>query len=134
MATLSDPTFEIDLLTGMPGMANVSATVTVGLEPVETFLTSVGLSFQLSSEIRGEDGGLNGTDENLFYFPSQNITSGGTYTFEATVTLGTLNEDRGLFNEGDEVYNRFGLESRGSTLFSSFNTQLSSPIIEGRFD
>jgi hypothetical protein len=131
MATLSNPTFEIDLLTGMPDMATVIATVNVELEPLDTFLIAGGLGLELRSELRGEDGGLNGTDENLYYFPSQNITSGGTYTFEATVSLGTLNEDRGLFNGGDEVYNSFNLVST-SNIFP-LNTQLSSPVIEGSF-
>ena len=128
MATLSNPTFEIDLLTGMPGEAIVTATVNVELEPLDTFLIAGGLGLELRSELRGEDGGLNGTDENLFYFPSQNITSAGTYTFEATVSLGTLDED---WVGGDEVYNSFRLVSTNNIF--PLNTQLSSPIIEGSF-
>lgn len=131
MASLSNPTLEIDLLTGTPGTANVIATVNVELSQFDTFLIFGGLGLQLGSELRGEDGGLNGGDDGLFSFPTQNITNGGTYTFEATVSLGTLNEDRGLFNTGDEIYNNFTLVST-SEIFP-LNTSLSSPIIEGSF-
>jgi hypothetical protein len=131
MANLSNPTLEIDLITGLPDQAIVTATVNVELEPFDTFLIAGGLDLELRSELKGEDGGLNGTDEGLYLFPTQNITTGGTYTFQAIVSLGTLNEDRGLFNGGDEVYNNFSLVST-SNLFP-LNTQLSSPIIEGSF-
>jgi hypothetical protein len=133
MATLSNPTFEIDLLTGMPGEAIVTATVNVELEPLETFLVGAGLGLELRSELRGEDRGfLNERDDRLFFFPTQNITNGGTYTFEATVSRGILNEDNSSFlDRTDEVYNNFSLVST-SNIFP-LNTSINSPIIQGQF-
>lgn len=131
MATLSNPTLSIDLLTGSD--PNVTATVDVAFTQLETGLISLGLNlnFQLAAKLRGEDGGLNGRDNDLFLFPTQNITIGGTYTFQSIVSYGTLDEDNGLFNERDEIYANFNLFST-EQIFSQ-NVSLSSPIIEGNF-
>jgi hypothetical protein len=131
MATLSNPTFEIDLLTGMPGDAVVTGTVYVDLEPLDTFLIGGGLSLELQASIWGEDGGLNGTDEQLFLFPSQNITAEGTYTFTTTVSRGILNEDSSIFDQTDEVYSHFNLVSKNNIF--PLNTSTSSPFIDGKF-
>ncbi|MBW4456981.1 MAG: hypothetical protein KME55_32340 [Nostoc indistinguendum CM1-VF10] len=129
MATLSNPTLSIDLLTGSE--PNVSVTVNVELTPFETFLLGNGLGLQLASKLVGDDGGLNGRDNDLFFFPTQNITSAGIYTFQSTVTRGTLNEDSGLFNGGDEIFANISLTS--TERIFPVNTSISSPTITGEF-
>ena len=133
MANLSSPTFQVDILTGMPNDYQVTGTVNVELSPFETFLVNAGLPLHLQSNIWGEDGGFfgGGGDDFLFSFTTQNITAPGTYSFSAIVPRGVLNEDDSLFNRGDEVYSKFSLVS-GTNLFP-VNIETNSPIITGRF-
>ncbi|WP_100902385.1 hypothetical protein [Nostoc flagelliforme] len=126
MASLSNPALQIDLLTGTSN-ANVTATVRVTLDQLDTFLLSGGLTLQLSSKLVGDDSGLTGADDDLFFFPSQNITNTGIYTFQSTVSLGTLDEDNG----GDEVFANFNLKSLNNIF--PLNTSVNSPNIEGSF-
>ena len=131
MANLSNPTFQIDILTGMPNDYLVRGIVNVELTPFETFLVNAGLPLYLESNIWGEDAGLNGTDDHLFLFPTQTITAPGTHTFEAIIPRGVLNEDSSIFDNTDEVYNRFSMVS-GTNLFP-LNVAINSPEIVGRF-
>jgi len=130
MATLSNPTFQVDILTGSPNV-KVTGTVNVVLDQFETFLVNAGLSLKLESELWGNDGGFNGADDYLFTLPSQNITKPGTYTFTATIAKGILNEDDSLFDKKDEVYNKFRMVS-GTNLFP-VNVVAKSPDIQGYF-
>jgi hypothetical protein len=132
MANLSNPTFQIDILTGMPNDYRVTGSVKVELSPFETFLVNAGLPLKLQSTLWGDDGGFNGADDNLFSFSTQNITAPGTYTFSAIVRRGVLNEDDSLFDKRDEVYNRFSLVS-GSNLFPINVSPINSPTITGTF-
>lgn len=127
MASLSNPALQIDLLTGTSN-ANVTATVSVTLDPFDTFLVNGGLTLQLASKLVGDDSGLNGGDNDLFFFPSQNITNTGIYTFQSTVSLGTLDEDS---IGRDEVFANFNLQSLNNTF--PLNTSVSSANIEGSF-
>lgn len=127
MASLSNPALQIDLLTGTSN-ANVTATVSVTLDPIDTFLVNGGLTLQLASKLVGDDSGLNGGDNDLFFFPSQNITNTGIYTFQSTVSLGTLDEDS---IGRDEVFANFNLQSLNNTF--PLNTSVSSANIEGSF-
>lgn len=131
MATLSNPTFEVDILTGMPNSYVVKGTVNVELTPFETFLVNAGLPLQLKSDLWGNDGGLNGKDDLLFSLAPQSITTPGTYSFNTTVPRGVLNEDNSLFDKRDEVYTRFNLVS-GSNLFP-VNIVARSSDIQGYF-
>lgn len=131
MATLSNPTFEIDILTGLPNDYQVRGTVNVELTPFETFLVNAGLPLNLQSNLWGDDGGLNGRDDHLFSFTTQSITAPGTYSFSAIVPRGVLNEDSSFFDNRDEVYNRFSMIS-GSNLFP-LDVATNSPTITGRF-
>jgi hypothetical protein len=130
MATLSNPTFQVDILTGSPNVT-VTGTVNVVLDQFETFLINAGLPLRLESELWGNDGGLNGADDYLFTLPSQNITKAGTYTFSATIPKGILNEDNSWFDQRDEVYNKFRMVS-GSNVFP-VNVVAKSPDIHGYF-
>jgi hypothetical protein len=130
MATLSNPTFQVDILTGSPNV-KVTGTVNVVLDQFETFLVNSGLPLRLESQLWGEDGGFNGADDLLFSFSSQNITKAGSYTFSATIPKGVLNEDNSLFDRRDEVYNKFRMVS-GSNLFP-LNVTANSPTIYGYF-
>lgn len=156
MATLSSPTFQIDILTGMPNDYRVRGTVNVELTPFDMSLINMGLPLQLQSNLWGDDessearsgndppiggwgyissmtGGEDGKDDLLFSFTTQSITAPGTYTFEATVPRKVLNEDASLWagNNRDEVYNKFSLVS-GSNLFP-LNIATNSPLIVGLF-
>lgn len=127
MASLSNPALQIDLLTGTSN-ANVTATVSVTLDPIDTFLVNGGLTLQLASKLVGDDSGFNGGDNDLFFFPSQNITNTGIYTFQSTVSLGTLDEDS---IGRDEVFANFNLQSLNNIF--PLNTSVNSANIEGSF-
>ena len=130
MATLSDPKLSIDLLTGSE--PNVTVTVTVGLTPFESFFLSNGLSLQLVSKLVGDDRGISGgRDDDLFFFPTQNVTRAGIYTFQSIVSSGTLNEDNSIFNRGDEIFANFNL--RSTEQIFPLNVSINSPTIEGSF-
>jgi len=141
MASLSNPTFEIDILTGMPNDYRVRGTVNVELSPFEMFLVNSGLPLQLQSNLWGNDsafydGDASKPDHQLFSFTSQNITAPGSYTFDAIVPRGVLDEDRlRIFFTNiplrDEVYNKFSLVS-GTNLFP-LNISTNSPTITGLF-
>ena len=128
MATLCNPTLSIDLFTNLE--PNVSITVDVRLTSFETFLIENEVGFQLRAKLIGDDGGFNGGDNDLFLFPTQNITSAGTYTFQSTFSYSTLNEDSGLFNKGDEIFANFRFTSTEEIF--PFNVSISSPTIEVR--
>ncbi|MBW4427176.1 MAG: hypothetical protein KME50_22735 [Nostoc desertorum CM1-VF14] len=128
MATLCNPTLSIDLFTNSE--PNVSVTVDVRLTSFETFLIENEVGFQLRAKLVRDDGGFNGGDNNLFLFPTQNITSTGTYTFQSTVSYSTLNEDSGLFNSSDEIFANFSLTSTEQIF--PLNVSISSPTIEVR--
>jgi hypothetical protein len=133
MATLSNPTFQVDILTGMPNDYRVRGTVNLELTQFETFLINAGLPLRLESNIWSEDAGeIERTDDLLFSFSSQSITAPGTYQFEAIIPRGILNEDSSLFDNSDEIYNRFSLVS-GTNLFQINVAPINSPIITGRF-
>lgn len=131
MASLSNPNFQVDILTGLPHDYRITGTVNVELTQFETFLVNAGLPLQLQSHVWGEDGGFNGIDELLFSFPTQNINAPGTYKFEAIVPRHILNEDRSIFDNIDEISNRFKMVS-GSNLFP-VNVEINAPDIIGRF-
>ena len=126
MATLCNPTLSIDLFTNSE--PNVSVTVDVKLTSFETFLIENEVGFQLRAKLVRDDGGCNGGDNDLFLFPTQNIISAGTCTFQSTVSYSTLNEDNGLFNKGDEIFANFSLTSTEEIF--PLNVSISSPTIE----
>jgi hypothetical protein len=128
MAILSNPTLSIDIFTNSE--PRVSVTVDVRLTSFETFLIENEVGFQLRAKLVREDGGLNPRDNDLFLFPTQNITSTGTYTFQSMVSYSTLNEDSDLFNKGDEIFANFSLTSTEQMF--PLNVSISSPSIEGR--
>jgi len=131
MANLSGAALQIDILTGMPDHYRVTATVNVELDPFDRFLINGGLPLNLYSNLWGEDSGSN-RDDDLFGFPTQTITTSGTHTFSAIVHRGVLDEDHSrLFNERDEVYNRFHLLS-GSNSFP-LSVAVNTPTIWGSF-
>jgi hypothetical protein len=131
MATLSNPNFQVDILTGISTVV-VTGTVDVELTPFETFLVNAGLPLQLHSDLWGNDGGNGIDDDHLFPFTAQSITAPGTYTFRATIPSGYLNEDSSWNDDRDEVYNIFRMVS-GSNLFPIGNIVARSPEIRGYF-
>ncbi|MBD2730209.1 hypothetical protein H6G96_28795 [Nostoc sp. FACHB-892] len=128
MATLSNPTLSIDLFTNSE--PDVSVTVDVRLTSFETFLIENEVGFQLRAKLVRDNGGFNGGDNNLFLFPTQNITSTGTYTFQSTESLSTLKEDSGLLNSSDEIFANFSLTS--TERIFPLNVSINSPTIEVR--
>jgi len=142
MATLSNPTFQVDVLTGMPYDYHVSGTVNVELSPFEIFLIQMGLPLQLQSNIWADDtspvalaegpspSDYGNSDDFLFSYTTQNITAPGTYAFNAIVPRWRLDEDNSWAGERDEAYNRFSLVS-GSNLFPINNIVINSPTVTG---
>lgn len=130
MASLSNPTFQVDILTGSPNV-RVTGTVNVVLSQFETFLVQSGLPLQLQSQLWGDDSGFNGADDYLYTLPSQNIAGAGIYKFSATIPKGTLNEDKSFFDNKDEVYSRFRMVS-GTNIFP-IDVVAKSPNIQGYF-
>jgi hypothetical protein len=128
MATLCNPTLSIDLFTNSE--PNVSVTVDVRLTSFENFLIENEVGFQLRVKLVRDDGGFNAGDNDLLLFPTQNITSAGTYTFQSTESLSTLNKDSGLFNSSDEIFASFSLTSTEQIF--PLNVSISSPTIEVR--
>ncbi|BAZ30441.1 hypothetical protein NIES4074_29010 [Cylindrospermum sp. NIES-4074] len=126
MATLSNPALSIKLIAGSSN-ANVVATVNVALSPLEIFLLGNGLSLQLKSKLVGDDDGFTGKDDDLFFFPTQKVTNGGTFTFQATVSRGTLDEDYG----NDEVFANFTLQSTEAVF--PLVKSIKSNVISGNF-
>lgn len=132
MARLSNPTFQIDILTGMPNDYQVTGTVNVELDQFETNLVNLlGLPLYIESNLWGEDSGPN-KEDHLFSFTTQRITAPGTYRFSAIIPRGVLNEDNTIFDKRDEVYNTFSMVS-GSNLFGINVQPINSPTITGTF-
>lgn len=127
MATLSNPALSIKLIAGSSN-ANVVATVNVALSPLEIFLLGNGLTLQLKSKLVGDDEGFTGKNNDLFFFPTQKVIKAGTFTFQATVSRGTLDED---LVGNDEVFANFTLQSTEAVfpLVKSSN----SDVISGKF-
>jgi hypothetical protein len=130
MATLSNPTFQIDRLTGLPFLNQyllISGSVNVELSLSDFYLiNNLKTPLQLQSTLWGDDGGLN-EDDLLFSFPSRRITASGTYSFSKLLPSRVLNEDSSWFDNTDEVYNRF-------TIPNGFNlVTTNSRTITGKF-
>jgi hypothetical protein len=142
MATLSNPTFQVDALTGMPHHYLVSGTVTVGLTPFEISLIQMGFPVQLQSNIWADDtsplaltdghspSDYGNSDDLLFSYPIQNISAPGNYTVNAIVPRWLLDEDNSWAGERDEGYNSFSLVG-GSNLFPSNPIVINSPPVMG---
>ena len=142
MATLSNPTFQVDALTGMPYHYLVSGTITVGLTPFEISLIQMGFPVQLQSNIWADDtsplaltdghspSDYGNSDDLLFSYPSLNISAPGNYTVNAIVPRWLLDEDNFWAGERDEGYNRFSLVG-GSNLFPSNPIVINSPPVMG---
>ncbi|MDZ8263687.1 hypothetical protein [Nostoc sp. ChiQUE01b] len=128
MATLSNPTVSIDLFTHSE--ASVSVTVDVRLTSFETFLIENEVGFQLRAKLVRNDGGLNTKDNDLFLFPTQNITIAGTYTFQSTVSYSTLNKDSSFFNKGNEIFANLSLTTTEKMF--PLNVSVNSPTIKGK--
>lgn len=128
MATLSNSTLNIDLIAGSSD-TDVTTTTNVSLTPFENFLiNSGGLRFLLKCTLFGEDSGFNGSDDELFIFPSQTVVTEGTFTFRSRVSRATLNEDS---VGNDEVFARFNLQSTEQIF--PFSQEDRSPTISGDF-
>jgi hypothetical protein len=142
MATLSNPTFQVDALTGMPSHYLVSGTVTIGLDPFEISLIQMGYPVQLHSNIWADDtsplaladgpspSDYGNSDDLLFSYTIQNISAPGNYTVNAIVPRSLLNEDNSWAGERDEGYNRFSLVG-GSNLFQLNSIAINSPLVMG---
>jgi hypothetical protein len=130
MAQLLNPNLSIELISGT-STANCTANVDVELTPFELFLiNAAGLVLQLRCTLMGADGGATGDDDFLFRYPSQIVPAGGGFTFPATVSRSTLDEDS--FPAGnDEVYAQFTLESAEPAF--PLNVVSNSPEISGDF-
>ena len=136
MATLSNPTLEIDILTGTTNYV-VTAKVRVDFTPEELSLINPtsgrpALPVQLKSRLWGSDIGeptLGGNDL-LLTFPTRNITRSATYTFSRTVSGTVLNEDVGRVPQRDEIYNQFSLVS---AVPGFIDRSRNSPIIRGYY-
>jgi hypothetical protein len=141
MATLSNPSFQVDTLTGMPSMYHVWGTVTVELTPWEISLIQQGYPLQLQTSIWADDtspialaegaspGDYGSYDDLLFSYNSQNITAPGTYQVGAIIPRWVVDEDNYWFGERDEAYNKFTLISGSSFLPSNIWTK--SPTVTG---
>ncbi len=127
MPSLSSAKLSITLGSGSQN-ADVTATVTVSLTEFDKQLVKLGLKFKLKCKLRGADSGLNGADDDLFQFPTKTVTAAGTFTFKATVSRDTLDED---WEGNDEIYARFTLQSAEAIL--PFVTSKNSPEISGNF-
>jgi hypothetical protein len=143
MATLSNATFQVDTLTGMPSEYLVWGTVTVGLTPFENSLIQMGYPLYLQTNIWADDTSAlalseghspsdywNNTDDLLFSYTSLNITAPGTYTVSAIIPRWVVDEDNSWSGERDEAYNKFNLVS-GSNLFPSHPIWINSNTVTG---
>jgi hypothetical protein len=143
MATLSNPTFQVDTLTGMPSEYLVWGTVTVELTPFENSLIQMGYPLHLQSNIWADDTSslalnegpspsdyANNTDDLLFSYTSLNISGPGTYRVSAIIPRWVVDEDNYWSGERDEAYNTFSLVS-GSNLFPSHPIWTKSPTVTG---
>jgi hypothetical protein len=142
MATLSNATFQVDTLTGMPSVYHVWGTVTVGLTPFEISLIQMGYPLELQTNIWADDtssvalaegpspSDYGSNDDLLFSYTSQNITTPGTYTVSAIIPRWVVDEDNSWSGERDEAYNKFNLIS-GSNFLPSNPIWTRSPTVTG---
>ena len=94
----------------------VTATVKVELSSSQMDSINNGGPLVLQSTVWGIDNTFyDRTNDNLFSFPDQNITSSGTYTFSKVVASSVLNEDRWWFDRRDEIAASISLISYSST-------------------
>jgi hypothetical protein len=137
MPTLSNPTLDIDILTGT---TNYLVTAKVRVDFTSRELSRInppsgepGISVQLRSQLWGSDRGepTLGDNDQLLTFPTRNITRSQTYIFSRVVSGTVLNEDIGRLPERDEIYNTFRLVSAAPELIS--NRLRNSPIIRGYY-
>lgn len=113
--------------------AQVTATVRVELSPFVRFLIEEDLvDITLQSSVWGIDGGFFGRNDHLFNFSDQLITGEGTYTFSTFVNRGVLNEDRGWFNNTDEIAAKFTLTSSDPAV-AGVNLTAWTNIVTGRY-
>ena len=127
MATLSNPTLTIKLISGTNNV-DVTATAVVKLTAFETnLIKNLGLKFKIKCMLWGQDSGFNGGDDDLFSFPTQTVTAAGTFTFKGTVSRDLLDEDLG----NDEIYAKFTLQSAEPIFALSISKR--SPVITGNF-
>lgn len=131
MPTLNNPSLVIPLDGKDP--ANVTSSVYVDLSTVEELAAKYGLiNFNLDAKLYGSDSGIRGDDDVLFSFPSQKVITDGTYTFEAPISFGILNED--TFGGADEIYSVLNLTSEPTILpVNSINLFATSPEVVGQF-
>ena len=128
MANLSNPQLSIRLISNTSN-TDTTANVDVALTPFESFLVnSGGLRILLKCKLRGDDSGFNGSDDDLFEFPAQTVAADGMFTFQGTVSRGTLDEDS---TGNDEIYAQFTLQSTEQSF--PLVVQANSPIISGDF-
>lgn len=126
MATLSNPTLQIDILTN-PGMATVTTTVNVQVYPDDWLIPGFGSpSVTLRTKIMGEDGYW---DQNLLSFSDRQVTRSGLYTFSTTVPSSWLNED---IMDGDEIYTNFKVINHVNPL-SRYHPQELNVYVAGEF-
>ena len=126
MATLSNPTLRITLVSSQP-QADVEAMVDVALTKFEKYLIESGLGLTLQCRLWGADSGLTRHDDRLYTFRSQRVPNGESYRFAARVPKDVLDEDFG----GDEVYARFQLVSLEPAF--PLDVSANSPEVSGRF-
>jgi len=127
VANLLNPTLTIKLVAGT-NSADVTATVTTKLTDFEKVLVKEGLRFRLKCKLRGEDSGFNGSDDDVFSFPSKTIAASGLSTFTHRISRDTLDED---WEGNDEIYARFTLQSL-EPIFPFVKTK-DSAVITGNF-
>ncbi len=108
MPTLSNPTLQINLVSGT-SQVKITAGVKVAFDSVEeNFIKLLGLKFKLRCRLWGEDGGFNGGPDPIVWLPSKIVTADGTQTFTKTMDRSLLDED---WEGNDEIYARFTCQS-----------------------
>jgi hypothetical protein len=133
VTSLHNAQLDINLSTGIPDHARVTATVRVELSKTAIRLIEDDeVDFILQSSLWGIDGNLfNGDNDNLFYFDDQEITKEGTYTFSKIVHLSDLDEDHSWVNDTDEISASISLVCFEPLV--PLNIQTMTPIWEGKF-
>jgi hypothetical protein len=132
MATLSNPSIEIDPITGVK--YRVTVTVNVELAPFDMALINAGKTLTLKSSVWGEDDWFTGGDDFLFSFTSQNITGSGFYSFSEIVPYTTIDEDNSFLNYSDEIYGTISLTTNIQLPFPFRNSfplgSIDTPVIQ----
>jgi hypothetical protein len=129
LPTLSNPTLQVDLLTGSD-MANVTLTVNLG-----TISPDFPSGVEVEASVWGLDGGFNAGDDSLLLFPKQTFLPPripffnpvGIVTFSGVVPRAWLDEDNG----NDEIYSRFEVKSAHG--FPNNIGVITSPVLTGEF-